>query len=75
MLEIFQDCKKTKNKQNRWCCNYRYNKSFCTKTKKYQLNTDIRNLFDHEIEDYYKPVKSNNFRSNSRNTPSVKKIS
>ena len=40
-----------------------------------QLKINIRNLFEHEKEDYYKPVKVGNYESNrDRNRLSVEEI-
>ena len=35
------------------------------KAIKNRIINDIRNLFEHEQEDYYKPVKAGNFWSNN----------
>ena len=48
-------------------CNYRYKKSFQTKTKnklKDRILRDMKNLFELEEQNYYKPIRVNNFWSN-----------
>ena len=75
LQEIFLDSKK-KVKQ----LNAKYLKE--SKAIKCKILTDIRNLSEHEEEDYYKPVRVNNYWSNNyieykskgdRKTLSVKK--
>ena len=69
MLEIFLNCKKKLKKETNDAVIKGIRNLFRLKKEntaiKYRILRDIINLFEHKKEDYYKPVRANNFWSNN----------